>query len=217
MVHSDAPCRRGNRHHIAGWASPPQCRHVRGRTQSRPACCSAVVTRAEDQRVAGGAESTGAVSAGGAPAEGGGAALRRFTVLRAGRFVGLVAGCSSATTGLGSIVVVAAVKKSPPVFVTWTGTVVGIYLSSIKLTLKLPSAVTGTEQGVLQLGPSEVRASAPGGTESSCTVTGVGAGFNESSDNEEQPAKPRLAAAITNTRRMGHPPLLMRLTAAVPA
>ena len=54
-----------------------------------------------------------------------------------------------------------------------------------------------------------VRASAPGGTESSCSVTGVGAGFSESSDedNELQPAKPRLAAAITIIRRMGHPPL----------
>jgi hypothetical protein len=87
----------------------------------------------------------------------------------------------------------------------------GAYLARVKLTLKAPSALTGTEQGVVQLGPREVRASAPGGVDSSCTLTAGGGDFNESSENEEnelQPANPRLAAVITITRRMVHPSLL---------
>jgi hypothetical protein len=80
--------------------------------------------------------------------------------LRGGGFTGLI-GCSSATTGLGSIDVVAGVVKSPGTRVTCTGIVSGANLLSVKLTLKPPSAETGNEQGVLQLGPREVRASAP--------------------------------------------------------
>jgi hypothetical protein len=113
-------------------------------------------------------------------------------------------------TGLGSMVVEAGVVKSPGFRVTVTGMVMGTYLLRVKATLKLPSVVTGTEQGVLQLGPREVRASAPGGIESSCTLTVGGGDLNESRENEEnelQPAKPRLAAAITMTRRMVHPSL----------
>jgi hypothetical protein len=71
---------------------------------------------------------------------------------------------------LGSSVVVAGVEKSPGRRITCTGTVVGRNLFWVKLTEKpLSGGVTATEQGVLQLGPSEVRASAPDGTDSSVT------------------------------------------------
>jgi hypothetical protein len=41
------------------------------------------------------------------------------------------AGCSSATTGLGSIVVEAGVVKSPGIWITCTGTVAGWNLLSV--------------------------------------------------------------------------------------
>jgi hypothetical protein len=77
-------------------------------------------------------------------------------------------------------------------------------------------AGTVTEHGVLQLGPTDVTASAPDGTESSCTVTVGGADLKASNDIDEQPAKLKLAAAITNTLRMLFLPILMRLRATVP-
>jgi hypothetical protein len=113
------------------------------------------------------------------------------------------AGLSSATTGLGSSVVDAGLAKSPGLRMTCTGMVSGWNLGKVKVTEKpLSGAGTETEQGVLQLGPSEVTASAPGGTDSSCTCTGCGAGLRESNENEEQPAKPTPATAIAITRRM---------------
>ena len=85
-------------------------------------------------------------------------------------FGGGPAGLSSANTGLGSIVMVAGVVKSPASRITCTGTVAGWNLGIAKVTVK-PASVAGTltEQGVLQAGPSEVVASAPGGTDSSWT------------------------------------------------
>jgi hypothetical protein len=75
---------------------------------------------------------------------------------------------SSAKTGLGSIMVVAGEEKSPGLRITWTGTVAGWNRGRLKVTVK-PASGAGTEtvQGVLQPGPSEVVASAPGGVDSS--------------------------------------------------
>jgi hypothetical protein len=82
------------------------------------------------------------------------------------------AGRSSANTGLGSMTVVAGVVKSPGLRITWTGTVTGWNRGSANVTVK-PASGAGidTVQGVLQPGPSEVVASAPGGADSSCTGT----------------------------------------------
>jgi hypothetical protein len=57
----------------------------------------------------------------------------------------------------------------------------------------------------LQLDPSELVASAPGGTESTWIDTFFGAGLKESIDSEEQPAKPKLATATTIILRIIHP------------
>src|SRR6476646_6415747 len=92
------------------------------------------------------------------------------------------AGWSSANTGLGSMTVVAGEEKSPGLWITWTGTETGWNLGIAKVTEKPASgAGTSTEQGVLQAGPSEVVASAPGGADSSATVTSGGADLKESS------------------------------------
>ena len=83
---------------------------------------------------------------------------------------GGAAGRSSANTGLGSTAVVAGLAKSPGFRITWTGIVTGWNLGSAKVTVKPASgAGTLTEQGVLQAGPSDVVASAPGGVDSSWT------------------------------------------------
>jgi hypothetical protein len=77
---------------------------------------------------------------------------------------------------LGSIVVVADVKKSPGVRITWTGTVTVWNLGIAKVTVKpVSGATTAIEQGVLQPGPTEVVASAPDGTDSNWTWIGGGA------------------------------------------
>jgi hypothetical protein len=111
-------------------------------------------------------------------------------------FGGGPAGLSSANTGLGSIMVEAGEPKSPGFRITWTGTVTGRNLGIAS------GAGTATEQGVLQPGPSEVVASAPGGTDSSWTWTGGGVGLRESRENELQPARLSPATAIAMTRRM---------------
>jgi hypothetical protein len=62
----------------------------------------------------------------------------------------------------------------------------------------------------MQRGPSEVRASAPGGLDSSWTWTEDGVGLNESKENEgseEQPPRLAPAAAIAMARRMINPSL----------
>ena len=83
-------------------------------------------------------------------------------------FGGGAAGCSSATTGFGSMTTGGELLKSPVLRITCTGTVTGRYRSIVKVTLKPASgAGTETEQGVLQAAPREVVASAPGGTDSS--------------------------------------------------
>ena len=88
------------------------------------------------------------------------------------------------------MVVEAGVVKSPGSRITWTGTVTGWNLGIAKVTVKPASgAATATEQGVLQPGPTEVVASAPGGTNSSWTWIGGGVGLKESMENEEQPAR----------------------------
>src|SRR5882757_11008364 len=118
-------------------------------------------------------------------------------------FGGGPAGLSSANTGLGSTVVEAGVEKSPGLRITWTVTVAGWNLGRLKVTEKpLSGAGTETWQGVLQPGPSEVTASAPGGADSSWTWIGGGVGFRESSENEEHPARLIPATAIAMTRRM---------------
>jgi hypothetical protein len=122
--------------------------------------------------------------------------------LRAARGGG-PAGLSSATTGLGSTVMMSGLVKSPGVRITLTGTVTGWNFGIAKVTVKPASGeATATEQGVLQPGPAEVVASAPGGTESSSTCTGGGADLKESRENEEHPARLAPATAIAMTRRM---------------
>ena len=66
------------------------------------------------------------------------------------------------------MVVEAGVVKSPGFRITCTGTVAGWNRGRLKVTEK-PASGAGTEtvQGVLQPGPNEVVASAPGGTDSS--------------------------------------------------
>ncbi|BBC00971.1 hypothetical protein BE61_64320 [Bradyrhizobium elkanii USDA 61] len=109
----------------------------------------------------------------------------------------------------------AGVVKSPGTRVTVTGTVAGWNFGMLKVTEKLVSgAGIDTVQGVLQPGPSEVTASAPGGFESSCTGIGGGADLNESNEKEEQPARLSPAAAITMIRRMIH--TLLRQSATIP-
>jgi hypothetical protein len=163
-----------------------------------------------DQRVGAGAAAGGGGALGsgnGEPAAGAAAPFGAFGFfgrigLRAARGGG-PAGLSSATTGLGSMVVEAGVLKSPGLRITCTGTVTGWNLGMLKLTVKpLSGAATATEQGVLQLGPTEVTASAPEGTDSSWTWRGGGVGFNESRENDEQPARLSPVAAIAITRRM---------------
>ena len=78
-------------------------------------------------------------------------------------------------TGLGSRVVEAGEVTSPGVRIIWTGTVTGWNLGIANVTVKpVSGAATAIEQGVLQPGPTEVVASAPGGTDSSWTCTGGG-------------------------------------------
>jgi hypothetical protein len=99
----------------------------------------------------------------------------------------------------------AGVAKSPGLRSTCTGTVTDSNFGSAKVTEKPASgAGTETEQGVLQPGPTEVTASAPDGTDSSWTWTGCGAGFRESQENEEQPARVAPPTAIAMIRRMIH-------------
>jgi hypothetical protein len=79
-------------------------------------------------------------------------------------------------------------------------------LGRLKVTVKpFSGGASATEQGVLQAGPSEVTASAPGGTDSSCSATGCGAGLSESNENEEQPARLAPVMAIAMARRMISP------------
>ena len=116
-------------------------------------------------------------------------------------FDGGAAGASSANTGLGSMMVVGGEAKSPGLRITWTGTVTGWNLGPAKVTEKPASgAGTSIERGVLQAGPSEVVASAPGGADSSATFTSGGAGLKESRD--EHPARLAPVTAIAMTRRM---------------
>jgi len=114
---------------------------------------------------------TGCAGAGvgkGDAAAGAAAALGFFG--RIGLRGGGAAGLSSANTGLGSMMVVAGPVASPGLRITCTGTVSGWNLGIAKVTEKPASgAGISTEQGVLQAGPSEVVASAPGGVDSSAT------------------------------------------------
>ena len=113
------------------------------------------------------------------------------------------AGRSSANTGLGSMTVVGGEAKSPGLRITWTGTVTGWNLGLAKVTEKPASgAGTSIEQGVLQAGPSEVVASAPGGTDSSATFAIGGADLKESKESDEQPARLAPVTAIAMIRRM---------------
>ena len=113
------------------------------------------------------------------------------------------AGWSSANTGLGSMMVVGGEVESPGLRITWTGTVTGWNLGLAKVTEKPASgAGTSIEQGVLQAGPSEVVASAPGGVDSSATFTSGGADLKESKESDEQPVRLAPVTAIAMIRRM---------------
>jgi hypothetical protein len=104
-------------------------------------------------------------------------------------------GCSVATTGLGSILDVPGVMKPAGLPVTATGTVTGRKPSRVYVTAKLPSGSGAlTEQGVLQPGPKEVRASAPGGVDSSW-ISNRGA-FG---GRDEQPVRQNPAPAIATS------------------
>ena len=175
--------------------------------------CGAVyrAIRKTDQRVAGAAAGAGN---GDAASAGAAAAFGFFGFGRIGfrTFGGGAAGFSSANTGLGSMTVVAGLVKSPGSRITCTGTVTGWNLGNANVTAK-PASGAGTviEQGVLQPGPSDVVASAPGGTDSSWTWTGGGAGLKESNENDEQPARLIPLKAIAITRRMtGHSTVAIR-------
>jgi hypothetical protein len=140
--------------------------------------CSAVQT---NQRAGAGVAGAGAGAGfgNGEPAAGAAAALGGFGFFGRIGFLGGrgggPAGRSSATTGLGSTVVVAGVEKSPVVRMTWTGIVTGWNLGIAKVTVKpVSGAATAIEQGVLQPGPTEVVASAPGGMDSSWIWIGGG-------------------------------------------
>ena len=151
----------------------------------------------------GGADGSGNAdpAAGAAPALGGFGFFGRIG-LRASRGGG-PAGLSSATTGLGSTVMVSGLVKSPGVRITLTGTVTGWNFGIANVTVNPASGeATAIEHGVLQPGPTEVVASAPEGTDSSWTCTGGGADLKESRENEEHPAKLAPATAIAMTRRM---------------
>ena len=172
-------------------APPVQFRHLEGRPQS-----GHLGKPRRNQRAAG-----CAAGAGGGPAAVGG--LGFFGRIGLRTVGGGVAGLSSANTGLGSMMVVAGEVESPGFRITWTGTVTGWNLGIAKVTEKPASgAGTLTEQGVLQAGPSEVVASAPGGADSSATWTAGGAGFNQSNENEEHPARLAPVTAIATARRM---------------
>jgi hypothetical protein len=151
------------------------------------------------QRVAGGA---GAAAAGaGAAAAWAGFGFFGRIGLRA--FGGDAAGWSSANTGLGSMMVVGGEVESPGLRITCTGTVTGWNRAIANVTEKPASgAGTSIEQGVLQAGPIEVVASAPGGVDSSATFTSGGADLKESNERDEHPARLAPATAIAMARRM---------------
>jgi len=132
-----------------------------------PGCCAVQ----SHWRGGGGGAAAGGGAALGSAAAGAAAAFGFFFFGRIGlraAFGGGPAGFSSANTGLGSSATEAGVVKSPGLRVTATGTVTGIIFGMLKVTEKpVSGAGTETEQGVLQPGPSEVTASAPGGTDSS--------------------------------------------------
>jgi hypothetical protein len=174
---------------------------MRSAYNPQPVWCSA-----SNQRLGGGA-GNGDPASGGAAAPFGGFGFFGLSGFRTA-FGGGPAGCNSATTGLGSTAIEAGVEKSPVMRMTCTGMVIGWNLGNVKVTEKpLSGAGTAIEQGVLQLGPSDVRASAPCGTDSSETCTVGGADLKASMENEEQPARPNPATAITMTRRMINPSL----------
>jgi hypothetical protein len=140
--------------------------------------CSAVQT---NQRAGAGGGGGGAADGfgNGEAAAGAAAALGGFGFFGRIGFLGGrgggPAGRSSATTGLGSTVVVAGVEKSPGVRRILTGTVTGWNPAIAKVTVKpVSGAATVIAQGVLQPGPAVVVASAPGGTDSSWTWIGGG-------------------------------------------
>ena len=164
------------------------------------------------QRVAGGAGAAAAAAGAGAAASLGGFGFFGRISLRA--FGGGAAGWSSANTGLGSMMVVGGEVESPGLRITWTGTVTGWNLGIANVTEKPASgAGTSIEQGVLQAGPSEVVASAPGGVDSSATFTKGGADLKESNERDEHPARLAPATAIAMARRMtGHSDLRQSAT-----
>ena len=118
-------------------------------------------------------------------------------------FGGGATGLSSANTGLGSMMVVGGRGKIAGIADHLDRNRDRLELGIAKVTEKPASgAGTSTEQGVLQAGPSEVVASAPGGANSSATFTSGGADLKESRENDEQPARLAPATAIAMTRRM---------------
>lgn len=86
-----------------------------------------------------------------------------------------------------------------------TGTVCGWNPGSVNVTVN-SLTVTATEQGVRQVCPAEVLASAPAGSDSNCMVVAAGAGFGASNCIQlgmlEQEARLRPHAAMATTRFM---------------
>jgi hypothetical protein len=100
---------------------------------------------------------------------------------------------------LGSIAVVPGPPRLAGLPNTRTGTVIGWNSFNVKLTVKSPVGIgTVTAQGVVQPGPIEVAALAPGGFDSSpiSIIGGLGA--------DEQPARQHPANAMGMIRRMIH-------------
>jgi hypothetical protein len=106
-----------------------------------------------------------------------------------------------------AVVFISMLLAIAPVCIGCTGTVTGWNRSSVYVTV---SGATGTEteQGVRHEGPADVRASAPCGDDSSCSVATGGAGVRKSRPGTEKDAQPESAMPareITNTRRILHP------------
>jgi hypothetical protein len=174
-------------------------------TVCRPLCAG--------QRVAAGGGHGEAGAGAGAMAVGAGCAAG-FGALRAGGGLrrdggGGATGCNWTKTGFGTRRGAAGSAK-PEVCgsgaaTARTGTVCGWNPGRVKVTVN-SLTVTATEQGVRQVCPAEVLASAPAGSDSNCMVVAAGAGFGASNCIQlgrlEQEARLKPQAAMATTRFM---------------
>jgi hypothetical protein len=117
-------------------------------------------------------------------------------------------GCSSTKIGFGVKCAEGALNSSARTSLdrsTWTGTVCGMY--PLSATVIVPSFMGKPRvQGVRQAAPTDVRASAPGGSDSIRTGSVAGAGFNADMSklgtHDEQADTNRPHAAMAMTRRI---------------